>query len=534
MTSEKARPETPGVFSEREAPEGPNAGGQFPVRFGILADIAGFVGAVLIVFAAIWLRMRPGETVTAYWVGGIGGLLFVFYAGYYVLRWLKDPRWAELTQIALYSLVVLAIIVGLNFVAYRNKKEWDLTEEKIHTLAPESLNAVRQISEETRIVLFIQEADPRRERLQTLVRRYADANPRVTVEIVDPIRDPLKAIAYGLQGQETAAYVEQGTRRVLSSTVDEQGITNAILKILKPPRTVCFTSGHKEKDPKDASEEGLSDIARYFSDKNYQVRTISLLQTGKVSDECAVLVIAGPKSPFLEPEIRTLEAYAGKDEARLLIAIDPLTKPGLDDLLKKWGISVKTDLFIVDPQLNRGNPTFIVLGGAGIGFSKESEITRMFGDEGMVFPLATPILIGSPPQGNPKVTAILKSMPSSWAQSDVNLLRYQPARGDLKGPQPVGVSIEDGNKRFIVLGDSDFASNVVVQTLVNNRDLALNMVRWLVKEEELISLTKKETRSEVLTLSRSAGQFIFVYSLLLLPGVFAGFGILVWLGRRGK
>jgi len=536
MAREERKPK--GEFSEPVSggsPETqePSGGGRRFIRWGLLADMAGFAGAFLMVAGAVWLRVRPAEQTAAYALAGAGGALFLFYAGYYISRWLKDPRWAEITNIALYSVVVLLILVGLNFVASRNKKEWDFTAEKIHTLSPETLNTIKQVQDDVKIVVFAQEADPAKERLTTLTRRITAANPRIKVEIADPVRDPLKAIAYGVSGSGTAVYVERGDRRIAAATADEQGITNAFIRILKPPQTVCFTTGHKEKDPKDASEGGYSVIARFFSDKNYQVQTVSLLQKQTVPEECGALVIAGPQTPFLAPEEKALQEYLAKEEARLLIAIDPLTNPGLDNILQRWNLSVDPNLFIIDPKFNRESATYIILGGAGVGFSQESEITKTFTDEGIIFPLVTPILVGKPTP-DAKITTILKSMSSSWAQSDKKAFSYQEARGDLKGPLAVGVSIEEGSRRFIVLGDSDFASNLIVENFVANRDLALNMVRWLVKQEELITLTKKEAKSETMTLSRDAAQFIVLYSLLLLPGVFAAFGVMVWWRRRGK
>ncbi|MHA2620281.1 MAG: GldG family protein [bacterium JZ-2024 1] len=508
--------------------------GRREFRVGLIADIAGFVGAFLIVIGAVWLRFRPGETTVAYSIAGAGAAFFLFYAGYYLVRWLHDPRWTELAQILIYSIVVLAIIIGLNFIAYRNKKEWDLTAEKIHTLSPETLTALKQIKDDVKIVVFVHEGHPQKQRLARLTKRYADKSPHIKTEIVDPLRDPIRAISYGVSGEGPSAYVEQGERRLSAGTADEQGITNAILRVLKPPQTVCFTSGHKEKDPKQGDDEGYSQIARFFSDKNYQVVTVSLLQKGKVPDDCGVLVIAGPRTPFLDPEIKALQDYLSKDEARLLVALDPFTDAGLDGILTNWGIKINPNLFVVDPETHYGNPVFIIFGGSGVGFSQESEITRGFGDQGIIFPLSTPIITEKPPGEDIKVIPILKSMPSSWAQSEKKQLAYQQARGDLKGPLNVGVSIEDGNRRIVVLGDSDFANNSIVQRLTANQDLALNMVRWLVKQEELITLTKKETKSETLTLSRSASRFILFYAIFLLPGVFAGFGILVWWRRRAR
>jgi hypothetical protein len=531
--NEKPEPSQPnfvGAPPQEGTPEGRSRG----LKLGTLADIAGFVGAFLIVVGAVWLRMRPGERTLAYEIAGTGAAVFLFYGGYYLSRWLKDPRWSELTHIVLYSVVVLVILGGLNFVAYRNKKEWDLTAEKVHTLSAETLSALKQARDDIKIVLFVQGTDPAKERLHTLVKRYTDNSPRIKAEVIDPIREPLKAIQYGLSGTGTSVFVEQGDRRIAAATTDEQGITNAVLRILKPPQIVCFTGGHNEKDPKTTDESGYSDIARFFSDKNYQVQTMSLLQEGKVPENCGALVIAGPETTFLAPEVQALQDYLAKDDARLLIAMDPLANPGLDGILKKWGITVNSHLFIVDPELKLESATNILLAGAGIGFSQESDITKAFGNEGMVFPLSTPVLLSGSAPASAKITTILKSMPSSWAQSDKSRLGYQPARGDLRGPLPIGVSIEDGNRRIIILGDSDFASNLVVQNLPNNRDLALNMVRWLVKQEELITLTRKETRSEAMTLSRGAGQFILVYSLLLLPGIFTAFGILVWWRKRGR
>ena len=84
---------------------------------------------------------------------------------------------------------------------------------------------------------------------------------------------------------------------------------------------------------------------------------------------------------------------------------------------------------------------------------------------------------------------------------------------------------------LILAGDADFMSNQLLgQNL--NRDLVLNSIAALVKEENLISITPKEVQVTQLTMTPNKWSFFILGFILPVPMLFLVIGIVLWLKRR--
>src|SRR4029077_19536495 len=74
-------------------------------------------------------------------------------------------------------------------------------------------------------------------------------------------------------------------------------------------------------------------------------------QQPAVPADADVVIIAGPKTDFLAPEIDLLKAYLGKG-GKVLVLLDPVLKAdqpqpaALQGLLKDWGIEAGNDIVL--------------------------------------------------------------------------------------------------------------------------------------------------------------------------------------------
>jgi ABC-type uncharacterized transport system involved in gliding motility auxiliary subunit len=85
--------------------------------------------------------------------------------------------------------------------------------------------------------------------------------------------------------------------------------------------------------------------------------------------------------------------------------------------------------------------------------------------------------------------------------------------------------------RLIVTGDGDFASNSFLPYMANG-DLAISMVRWLVREEQSPSARSRIPVPPLVLLTKRQMQQIFVAVEVCLPlGVILA-GAVVWWRRR--
>jgi ABC-type uncharacterized transport system involved in gliding motility auxiliary subunit len=89
----------------------------------------------------------------------------------------------------------------------------------------------------------------------------------------------------------------------------------------------------------------------------------------------------------------------------------------------------------------------------------------------------------------------------------------------------------DKEQRIVVVGSGSFLSNTFAGN-GGNVDLGVNMVNWLVGEEQLITLQPRAARDSNLILSKTQLTVIGVCLLFGLPLLLAGRGVFIWWKRR--
>jgi ABC-type uncharacterized transport system involved in gliding motility auxiliary subunit len=155
------------------------------------------------------------------------------------------------------------------------------------------------------------------------------------------------------------------------------------------------------------------------------------------------------------------------------------------------------------------------------------------------------------------LSPIVRTSDASWAERDMDRLLTQGEAEfnegtDLKGPVSLAVagtldlSGSDGAPptegeggaaeapklaRLVVLGDSDFASNQLIQEF-RNRDLFVNAVNWLLGDVEAISVRPGQARASRLQLSGEQFLEIRYLALFVMPELIAILGVIAWWRRR--
>ena len=85
--------------------------------------------------------------------------------------------------------------------------------------------------------------------------------------------------------------------------------------------------------------------------------------------------------------------------------------------------------------------------------------------------------------------------------------------------------------RPVIVGDGDFASNSFLPFLANS-DLALSMVRWLVREERATGVASRIPVPPMILLSGTQMRTIFLTVEVLLPLAVFALAVLMWWRRR--
>ncbi|HZP02482.1 MAG TPA: Gldg family protein [Terriglobia bacterium] len=445
-------------------------------------------------------------------------------------RVLESANWA------LYTLVAVAIVVVVNWYADRHTQRWDLTPNKKYSLSDQTRKLVKGLDHDVKILVFDRERNFREQR--DLLGNYAALSPKVSVQYVDPDRQPSIAKQYAVRSYGTIV-VASGDRHFEAQSSTEEGITNALVRVLKGQKTVYFLQGHGERDLENTERMGYDRVKKQFENENYQVKTLVLLQKMEIPSDCSVLVVAGPKNDLLPQEVETIRKYVAGG-GRTLLMLDPMVElPNLSKLLADWNVTMQNDLVVdMNPvaQIFGTEPTMPIIIKYG-----SSPIVQPLARTATLFPFTRSFVLGKDYKAGVTTDSLCETSSDSFGVADfkanMRTVSYREGK-DFKGPLTVALSgtiTGEGEKktegRFVVLGTSMLPTNTFLG-FQGNRDLIMNMVNWLSADEELISIRPKPPESQRLNLTaRQMGNILYL-GVLGLPILIVAFGTLVWWRRR--
>ena len=183
------------------------------------------------------------------------------------------------------SLLFLAILGALNYVSARHHHRFDLTEEHVFSLSPQSVSVVKSLPNELQIQAFVEGGvNPE---LRDLLSNYAYQSPKIKFELIDPDRQPELAEKYKISAYNTVR-LQYGEESTTITQPTEENLTNAIIKVTRTThKVVCMIDGHGEPDmdsPQDA--HGISSLKTGLTNENYEVKKV-LRDFGKAFLEAA-------------------------------------------------------------------------------------------------------------------------------------------------------------------------------------------------------------------------------------------------------
>lgn len=442
------------------------------------------------------------------------------------------------------TVAVLGILTVLTFLAYKNDKRWDLTEDKTNSLAPETLETLSKIPEPVSVEAYYTKRMSN-EQIRLLLDNYVrNSDGKLSYKFIDPEADPLAAQEANIT-QDGTLVIKMGARKQQVTYADEQRLTSALVKLISgETKIVYFIIGHGEKSPQDYTDQSYSSAKTKLENKNYTVKPLNLLTAGSIPEDADALVIAGPVDPYLAGEIDLISEYLANGGAAIIME-DPtvLTRmSGVEDLLanyleRTWGIKLGNDL-IVDPNGQQlVQQALIAVGGA---FASHPIITSEIKNQVFLFQGARSVSIVESTPSSTQVE-LIKTGDKAWGETDftaINEGKIGPDEGvDIIGSVPiVTTGLNTGTQaRIVVVGDSDFATNAY-QSAYGNPDLFVNMMDWVVGQENLINLTPKPETTRMLNLPPIPyfTGLLTLVSVVILPGSALVAGIIVFIRRRRK
>ncbi len=463
------------------------------------------------------------------------------------------------------ALLMLGLTAVLAGIAARAPLAWDLTPDRRNSLAPQTRQILDALDRDVTVTAFYQRQDPRRRVAARLLAALSDASPRVHVEMLDPDLAPAAVQALDVTVARTVV-VQCGERRRDLLDPDEAALASALFRVTAGEMPVIYwLQGHGERSLHDEKRPGFSACRAALERQGYMVRPLSLAERPAVPGDAAVLVVASPTAELLPVETEALTRYL-EDGGGVLVLADPGTPASLEQWLRRYNIAPGGDFLVaadglprrfgVDPQV----PVVLDYGAHPITHGLDGLPT--------FFPYAQDLRPVSGRVAGITARTLARLGERSWAESDLaSVSRRRPRYDegeDRPGPFSLAVAEEidlpvflrrrpgsadsslartsaaglapsvlrrEETARLVVVGDADFASNAYLN-LYGDRDLMLNMIAWLAREQPLVSRRAPAGRGRPLLLTAPVRRWLAWGDLAVWPLLVTGLAVTAVVRRR--
>ena len=478
-------------------------------------------------------------------------------------------------EIALFTLGLVGVFVAIGYLSNRFPMRFDLSEQKEHSLSKQTVTMLEHLDKPVHVAFF---HDPAMRETVELYELMQKVTPKLTVEFHDPMMNPAQARLMGVQFAGTALMQSEGRKLTINGPT-EVDIANGIMRISQgATQRVCFLDGHNEADPFSIEshdhmegaggdhshgvgnkaviheQHGMAKARTALEAMNYSVEKVSLLKSGSSLNDCALLVVAGPKSALLPVEADAIGQYLDQGHNAIFM-LDPFVETGLAPVLEKFGVVADRNI-VIDPashfwadpsspavtDYNRHQITdqlpLTFFPGAGSlsptskqppGVSVQPLVNASKTSFGETTATRAEFTKGEDLEGPATMMVIVNRRPET-ARSAAMIL--SELRGETPAEKmPAQETFKFKRSRIVVVGDSDFATNSFFHIMGNGK-LFLNTVNYLASKENLIGVEPRTFDKPRVNLTNRQMKGTFFLSVVLIPLLLAVIGTAVWWRQR--
>jgi ABC-type uncharacterized transport system involved in gliding motility auxiliary subunit len=412
----------------------------------------------------------------------------------------------------------------------------------LYTLSPKSELILGRLDSDLVVTGFFRpdQSDSKRQ-VRDLLSLYQQRSPHVKVRFEDPDQNAAHALSLGvtISGSIVLQYKSKPAVVLPLASQSESDVTGAILRLeTNRTPTICWGAGDGERDLKDADQaNGYTAAAELLRTSNYQTQDLLLSQQAQIPDTCDVVAVVGVRRPLSDVSIKALQTFVAVG-GKLLFAFDPWPADprilaSVNAVFAPLGVSFSGGLVVEGDAAHQAanDPTTPVAFDFGASpISKD--LARKF-----VFFLQPTGITGQPAGGFQSVELVKTTDKAYEIGQPRDNAQQRP--GDKGGPFVLMETLEQaqssGKKgRVVLVGTSAIAANRALPPNSSgaNPDLLLASLDWLSEQEDLIGISPKPPRATPLSLTDAQERFNYLLTLVLLPLVIIGAGVLVMLRRR--
>jgi ABC-type uncharacterized transport system involved in gliding motility auxiliary subunit len=436
-------------------------------------------------------------------------------------------------------LAFTGILIVSNVIAFQNPVPVsDLTEDDVNTLSPELLAALKQLPETVSATAFFSSQMDTQSADKLLSNIKASSNGKFEYDFINPDLDPQAPMAAGITG-DGKILLQMGEQKEIVAFASEDELLRGFLRLLNPDSSaIYFLTGHGERDAQQSSDTSMTRALSTLETKNYTVKPLNLLVDNAIPEDASTIVIAGPLKPISDNEVKLLKDFLAGGGS-LIVMEDPsvLTEFGEDKdplaemLAQDWGIIFNNDIVI---DLNSPQPTTA----AAAYYDSAHPVTVNMNNLVAFFPFTRSLTIAGSAAADVTVTPIVQTNERSWGETNFDSLsqggQVQMDENEIQGPLTLAVAAENSTTggRVVVFGTSALAVDQIFDSY-GNGDMFVNSVDWSAQQEDLASITPKNTTERMFNPPSGIHWILILLSaIFIIPGLVVLGGITTWLARR--
>ena len=285
------------------------------------------------------------------------------------------------------------------------------------------------------------------------------------------------------------------------------------------------------------------------------VEELNVVITGKIPDDCDILVVTTPSKDFDDIATNAIIEYINKG-GNILWLNDAITEnismPNVQKILEIYGVKPFEIGYVRENDASKmisNSPEMI---NPNFGYSTITE--KLFDSTGVYLYNATKInLVDDTELENLKVTKteLLKSSDKAYFTSDFNSTNFeQPETQEMLLGVELDKIVKEENtetqeqevtSKLIIYGNNAFVTDAtaLIQNyripligLGDNMDLVLNSVSYLVDKDENIT-ARKSTSTVTYTATQQEHDIVMII-IFTVPALIIIIGIIVWIVRKRR
>ncbi len=461
---------------------------------------------------------------------------------------------------SLMTAIVVVVVIILNMAVSQFDIKFDLTKNKLYTLSQDTVSLIKDLEQDVNIYSLYAEGSEITV-VTEILDKYASYSDHINVSNVDPYTDPSFTVKYTQNGQAPTVgsiVVETDSGfsvipydEVADISVDQMSQT-AYIRGIKLESVLTgtirqLTNGAEEfvYQLTGHGETALGeDLEKELGYSGFELKTLDLITSGTMPEDCGILVINGPESDISQRELDEIGKYLqGGGKAFISFTLTTSEMPNFDSLLADYGIA-NSGRIVMEGDTNHAlnnNALYLVPD-----LNAENEISSSLVDAGTTIFMPVSVSIDSLQAKRSTVNIEEAAATSQYAYSkDIMEITAEnngaKADGDPEGPFTIAAAItdtdingvEEGTK--IVVSGTPMLLDDSTNNLVNggNYGFVMNAFDWL-NGVESIDRTKSIGAEEYLQITQSKAIVIMFVSVIVIPLAILLVGVAVFIKRRNK